>query len=312
MDLTPENVRTFQTTVITDWRRAYGETPVNYREIAMEVPSSGSRNDYQWFADLPSVREWIGERTSQNLSTHDYQIKNKTWEFTVDTSREDFEDNNLGPAQMMAEGAGAAFAKHPDQLIIGGGPPTSLMQGGHALLCFDGQNFFDTDHPVNPKNAALGTYQNYWASGKALTQANFIAMRSALMSRLSESGRSLALGANLLLVVPPALEHTGKLILEADLILQESGSANAVTNMTKGLAKLRVWPELAGQDTTWYILEVGKPIKPFVFQRRRAPQIQMSRSDSIVVLEQNKIRVYGDSRDNAGFTLPFLASKMVA
>jgi len=46
---------------------------------------------------------------------------------------------------------GYAATIHPDELIY------LLLSLGHNELCFDGQNFFDTDHPVYPEVDGTGT-----------------------------------------------------------------------------------------------------------------------------------------------------------
>lgn len=300
MDLTPANIRALRTTFMKDFRDAYGTTSVFYPQISTTVRSSSAQNDYGWMADLPQVREWLGSRHIKNLITSSYTLKNKLFELTLGVKRDDIEDDNLGVYSEIAAAHGEAFRKHPDVLL------TALLQDGESNLCFDGQNFFDTDHPVNPKDSSMSTYANYAASGKALTQDNFLAIRAIMMGYTGETGRPLGIRPNLL-VVPPALEGTAISIVKSELV--SSGSSN----VTRGMADLLVVPELAGEDTTWYLLDVSRRMKPFVFQLRRPVSfVTKNRIDDDVVLEENEVRFYGDARYNAGYSLPFLAYKAVA
>ena len=50
---------------------------------------------------------------------------------------------------MMTE-MGRASAVHPDELVF------ALLKNAHATLCYDGQNFFDNDHPVYEKVDGTG------------------------------------------------------------------------------------------------------------------------------------------------------------
>ncbi len=110
--------------------------------ISMRVPASTREQRYGWLNKLPDVREWIGDRTVLNLSESDYTIKEKPWELTVGVDRDDIETDNLGQYSMMFELMGESTISKPEQLIW------SLLKSGFATNCYDGQFFFDTDHPV--------------------------------------------------------------------------------------------------------------------------------------------------------------------
>jgi phage major head subunit gpT-like protein len=300
MDLTPANVRALRTTFNRDFRSAYDTTPVWYQLLATTVPSSSKQNDYGWMADLPNMREWLGPRVINNLVTHSYSLLNKTWEMSFGVPREDIEDDNLGVYSEVSAAHGEAARKHPDQLFV------SLLQNGHTTLCFDGQYFFDTDHPVAPKDSTAGTYSNYVASGAALAAATYTTARTTMMSYKGDSTRPLGIMPNLL-VVPPALEVTAKSIVEVQK------NASGADNVLFGTASVMVVPELAGQDTTWYLLATQRRIKPFVFQSRRplAFTAKNQREDEVVLVD-NQLRFYADARYNAGYSLPFLAYKAAA
>jgi phage major head subunit gpT-like protein len=113
-----------------------------WQEIAMLVPSSTAEEKYAWLGMTTRFREWLGERQYQNLKQHDYTIKNKTFENTVEVPREHIEDDQYGIYAPLASQLGMDAQLHPDELVF------ALLQAGFASLCYDGQFFFDTDHPV--------------------------------------------------------------------------------------------------------------------------------------------------------------------
>ena len=303
MDITPSNLRVLRTSFINDFQGAYDKTDLYWQMIASLVPSSSAQNDYGWMTQLPSMKEWIGPRTVENLKTSSYVLKNKRFELTFGVDRDDIEDDNLGVYSMKSQAHGEAAAKHPDELV------ETLLKDGEALEAFDGQFFFDTDHPVDPFDAAKGVYSNFDAAATALDKANFTAVRARMMGLKGEGGRSLRVRPNLL-VVPPLLETTALEIVRADLT--NGATLAGGTNVHKGMADILVIDELAGEDTTWYLLDTSKMIKPFIYQLRRPLAITAKdRPDDVVVLEENELRFYADIRDNAGFSLPFLASKAV-
>ncbi|HDS1152676.1 TPA: Mu-like prophage major head subunit gpT family protein [Pluralibacter gergoviae] len=125
-----------------------GVTP-QYLRIATEVPSSSASNTYGWLSDLPEIKEWIGERQLAVLSQQGYTVTNRTWESSIRVKRETIEDDQLGQFSIIASGFGRKIGVFPDTLAF------KLLSKGFSSLCFDGQYFFDTDHPM-----AGGTYSN--------------------------------------------------------------------------------------------------------------------------------------------------------
>ncbi|WP_333501842.1 Mu-like prophage major head subunit gpT family protein [Kluyvera genomosp. 2] len=120
-----------------------------YLRIATEVPSSAASNTYGWLSDLPEIKEWVGARQLAQLSQQGYTIPNKTWENSIRVKRESIEDDQIGQYSINAQAFGRQVSEFPDKLSF------PLLVAGFNTLCFDGQNFFDTDHPM-----AGSTYSN--------------------------------------------------------------------------------------------------------------------------------------------------------
>jgi len=126
----------------TAFRRGLGQAATQYGRVATTVPSSTKENKYGWLGKLPDMRQWIGPRAVQGLAEHDYSIPNVSYELTVGVDRDDIEDDNLGVYQPMFVEMGEAVARQPDRLVF------AALAAGFTTNCYDGQYFFDTDHPV--------------------------------------------------------------------------------------------------------------------------------------------------------------------
>lgn len=118
----------------------------HYKDIAMIIPSKGSEQAYGWFGQLPRLKEWLGDRVIQNLVSHSYTVKNKLYEETLAVKRVDIEDDQYGIFSPLFSEMGRVSGEHPDELIF------SLLAAGFNTPCYDGQYFFDTDHPVGTNN----------------------------------------------------------------------------------------------------------------------------------------------------------------
>ena len=84
------------------------------------------------------------------MAAHGYTITNRKFESTVGVPREDIEDDSVGVYKPLFEEMGRAAKTHPDELVF------ALLKAGAATTCYDGQYFFDTDHPVFPNTDGTG------------------------------------------------------------------------------------------------------------------------------------------------------------
>lgn len=276
-----------------------------HEQLATTVPSTTETEEYGWLDDIPDLREWIGERQVQNLRELGYTLRNKTFELTLKVPREKVVDNRYLSYGVQVDMMAYKAKKKPDRLIA------DVILAGDSALCYDGQPFFDTDHPIEFGNAGSGVQSNF-LDNKALTHENYQAARSTMMSYVGASGSPLGITPNLL-VVPPQLEGIGKQILEADTVALAAATATSnagITNVNKGTAKLLVIPELATEGDAWYLLDTSMPIKPFVFQDRESVEFHYRDNPNDENVFWKNEFVYGcNMRCNAGYALWFLALK---
>lgn len=310
MQITPAVLDGIYSTFDTRFQAGRRRADPWYSKLAMEIPSTSRESRYAWAATIPALREWVGERYVHNLAARGQVIPNKDWELTIEVDRNDIEDDQVGIFTPALDNIGYQAAKWPDRVL------KTVLQAGTSTAAWDGQWFFDTDHPVDFDSSAAGTYQNLY-TGTALTPANFATIRANMMSRLDERGDSLEVYPDTL-IVPPQLEYTGRVILNSEIIAPGaawSGNASgaAATNVYRNSATLLVIPELSNEPTVWYLAQLNAPLKPFVFQMRKRPQFQQFVQASDGNVFWHKKLIYGvDARGNAGYTMPFLISRCIA
>lgn len=125
--------------------------------IAMKVSSNTKVNTYGFLGQFPKMVEWVSRRQRKAMQAQGTSIENKLYESTVGVPRTDIEDDQVGLFRPMVQQAAQSAAELPDDLVFG------LLKTGKTTLCYDGQNFFDTDHPV---------YQNVDGTGSTKNQSN--------------------------------------------------------------------------------------------------------------------------------------------
>ena len=310
MKITAADLEALRVTLSTAFNNAFAGTPAWWNRVAMLNQTDEKIGRMGWIANLPQVRELVGDRVVQNFAERSHDIVNKDRDLTVGIHRDQLDTRLMGGYAMQYAAMGEIVAKHPDTLMV------SLLRNGQASLCFDGQFFFDTDHPVSLSNSSLGTFSNYEASGRALTLDNYGVVRAAMMGRLGENGLPAGVMPNLL-VVPPQLEAIAKMIATADTIINTAGATPAAgaagtQNIWKGTVDVLVVPELAVDATTWYLLDTRRVVKPLVYQRRRSFEFSILGMDSEHFKKKSEILIIGDAADAGGYGFPHLAYKAAA
>lgn len=208
------NLRTLGTGFGVSFRNGMGRATSQWDRVATTVPSSTKSTEYGWLGQLPRVREWVGDREVQNLETHGYTIKNRPWEMTIGVDRDEIADDNVGMYGPLFEEMGYATQIFPDELVF------PMLAAGFSTNCYDGQYFFDADHPVRGADGVVASVSN-----------------------------------------------TG-----------------------------------GGSGTPWYLLSTMRPLKPIIFQSRRAFDFTaMDKPDDEQVFSAKKFRYGVDGRCNVGF-----------
>ena len=273
------------------FNKAYEETVVLYPQIAMEVPSEASDENYAWLGAMPGMREWIGDREIQNLAVHTYTIKNKLFEKAFSVSRSDIEDDRIGVYKPILQDLAESAKKLPDKLVF------SLLPRAFTEKGYDKVPFISGEHPFLFSNKK-GTQSN--KGSKKLSLASYGAARSAMMSLSDDEGEPLYIVPDLL-VVSPQNDAIARRIVYAEQV-------NSETNIYKGTAEVLVAPELMRNPDMWFLLCTSKVIKPFIFQNRRKPALvaKTAASDDNVFM-RNEYLYGADARCNAGFGLWQLA-----
>ena len=272
----------------TTFNNAFDLAPSQWNLTAMLVPSGSGQNDYTWLSMFPKMRKWMGDKVIKALEAFKYTVVNNDWEATVEVDRNDIEDDNIGIYAPQAQMAGFSARQLPDEIV------SDLKNNAFTNTCYDGQYFYDTDHSVAGASVSnLGTAA-LSAATAALAAASYGAARTAIMSVKDDEGRPLGLLPDTL-EVPPALEITGKRLVEMERLADDS------PNPYKGTAKLVVNPRLTS-TTAWFLHCTSMPVKPFVYQERKAPNfVEQTDAQTDNVFMRKKFRFGAEARAAGGY-----------
>jgi len=273
--------------LLTQFQEGFTTVEADWDKIATKVPSTARSEDYSWIGSVPRMRKMEGERAPKQLLDYTYTITNEEYEASIIVNHADIKDDQTGQYGPRARAIGEAVKTFPDELLF-----LDLIPNGTTNTCYDGQFFFDSDHPIGDS----GTTQSNLGS-TALDAAAFQAARTVLRKMKDDQGRpTFNNNMDLLLVIPPELESTAKTILEAEI------GASGATNIYANNARILVNNWLTDTNN-WYLFNTAGTIKPFVLQEREFIPFEYLGEDSEMGVMRKK-NVFGTYwRGNAGYGL---------
>jgi phage major head subunit gpT-like protein len=317
MLITGSNLQQFFQLVDFSFKSAQVNTPTFWQYLTKRVPSSTEKNVYPWLSEVPGLREWAGQRVINNLATRDYSLTNKSFEDTIGIDRDKLADDTYGFFGDVAGALGKAVTEFPDIKI------SETLEAGNSTLCWDGQYFFDTDHPVCIDDSTKSTYSNNLVGAAYDLSTDpvgvFDVVRTTMRKFKREDGRPLGITPNILMV-PPDWEKAGKIAVQAQVVSQaqmnaagtEYVGAAGVTNIYQGDVTLIVNEWLTDTDCG-YLFCTTRGIMPLIYQERQAANfVPRVAPDSDNVFLQKRFEWGVDLRAAFGYTFPFLACRFAA
>lgn len=272
----------------TSFQKAFNDTKVQWEKIAMRIPSTGAQNDYAWLSRFPKMRRWVGEKHIKNLMANRYVIANADFEATIEVKRNDIKDDNLGMVGIQAKSAGKSAREWPDDLVF------EAVNKGTTELCFDGQYFFDTDHPVGDSTVSNKLSNALVISTLAGAMASYGAAATLMKTYKDEEGQPLGVKPNILLV-PPALGDSARVLMTAERL--EDGKPNPYRGQCEVVEDARI-----SSATAWYLLDMSHPVKPFIFQERETPNfVEQTTMESDDVFSRGVFKFGVEARGEAGY-----------
>ncbi|EAA6550544.1 head protein [Salmonella enterica subsp. diarizonae] len=294
MIINKTNIKGFFVNLRLTFQDALKRAPAQWEKVAMKTPSNTKSEDYNWFNDFPAMRLWIGEKKVKQLAASRYTIVNKDWETTIEVDRNDLEDDNTGQYALKARGAGESAADLPGNIVF------DLVNNGFKNTCFDGQYFFDSDHPQGNGFASNKGKKALSCATQAAAMASFGAARKVMQRYTDDEGRPLSITPRVLLV-PPELQDVANTLMTAERL--EDGKPN----LYRGAAEVVVEPRLLS-PTAWFLLDTSRAVKPFIYQERKAPVlVEQTSEENDNAFMRRKFRFGAEARAAGGYSFWQLA-----
>lgn len=315
MLLVPESIITLEKGFSLLFEKAYNADaiPVTWDQKAERVDTPGIEiNVYGWIAEMPRFRKWIGARLAKRLAARTHQIRNEPYEFSYAIGRDDIKYDRFGMFSGHFTRAGVAARLWYDQML------SAVQLVGHTTKCYDGQFFYDTDHPRDPDDPGSPTFPNLFTA-RLPTPENIAYVYGQMAATKDADGQPLKAVPNVI-EFGPGLRDKVMAALNADIIAQvirnqannDNVAAASVTNNLKSLAGL-ITPLLNDElpDTVWFMHHT-KIMKPFIVQVETPPSGLESRVnlEDPHVWDNNEFLFGSRATGGAGYGLPHLSARV--
>ena len=118
---------------------------------SMYFPNADPLETYEWLGQVPGMRLWVGGRQPKELADNIYQIQNEKYETTIDMPVSWLKNDKTGQVNLRVSELAQRPIAHWAQLI------STLILNGNSTTCYDGKNFFATNHANSQKNLVTKT-----------------------------------------------------------------------------------------------------------------------------------------------------------
>lgn len=276
---------------------------ITWDQKAQKIPTPGTETSvFGFLAEMPEFTKFTGETNYVRPKTGSYQITVQDYRWATSIGFNDIKYDRFGLFSGTFRSGGAASKRFYERNV-------SLLQkhGKDATygLAFDGQYFYDTDHPVGLDGSGT-TFSNLHTS-MAFTKANIKTRYEYMVALQDAKGNSLGVRPNILEYGPGQMLDAVD-ILQSSIIASAAGTASVSNAAMQYLAQMGVTPIMnpnLGETGVWYLHDT-RFMKPFIITEETPPTGVMAREDPMdpSVWENREFLYKADATAGFGYGIP--------
>jgi len=239
--------------------------------VGMRTTTDQAEEKYPFLGAVPIMQEWLAERNVARLRADQFTVKNVHYESSIRFNKSELRRDKTGQIDIRVNEHVQRAQNHWNKLV------TDLIVAGESSPCYDGQFFFDTDHPNNGTDggvqsndiqvdiSALPVVVNgviTAPSPEEAIQTVYRAIRQ-IVGILDDQGEPMNEGAEEFIVICP-------LSLENALITGNSVPIGTHIGEQRDKRKIEIVSNVrldtAGWTDKFMVARKDNPIKPFILQ----------------------------------------------
>ena len=219
-------------------------------------------------------------------------VKPKDWYLSTSISQNLIDDDQTGQLRTKFQNVGSSFLRYLNTRVF------QTLNGGDGTtygLCYDGQDFFDSDH-ADPGADYNTAQDNEYAL--ALSQDNFETVWVAAQNTVDDKGNFTEYSYDLLVVNPVNMRIAANITGNS----MAMDTANNELNPFDGQVSYMTNPNL--DTTAWHVIASNESTKPILVVVRKAPTLTGIKFEAqeedggkwIFTYHARDVVVYGDWR----------------
>lgn len=269
--------------------------------LAYRVESNQETEELKWLGMSPAMREWVNGRRVAGLRADGLRVTNKPFEATLEVSTDDLRRDKTGQILTRVRELATRARQHDTKLL------SSIITSNP--LCYDGQNFFDTDH-VTADSGTQSNVVTFDLSDKGGANAGTPAAPSStamaramadgvarIMGFKDDVGEPLNEGASAFVAMVPT-SLMAPALAASNLAMLALGEANVIPNNSLFSIVPVVNPRLDAWTDSFALFRADGEVKPLILQVEVDLEVQAVAEGSEEEF-LNRRHLYGVSRSVA-------------
>lgn len=252
--------------------------------VSMLFDSNQESETYKWLGMAPAMREWIGGRNAKGFRENGITITNKTYEATLEVLVDEIRRDKTGQVMLRVAELAQRTNSHWASLL------TTLIVAGESALCYDGHNFFDTDHSEGDSGTQDNDLTGAAATGTQPTSSEaedaLMSCVTAILGYKDDQGEPMNEGASKFrIMIPTVYLKPFAAVLGADYLA--AGTSNVVRTLDGFAFALTVNPRLTS-GAKFYVFREDGMTKPFIRQEEEGVTVSAIAEGSELEFKENK------------------------
>lgn len=253
------------------------------KQFSTVIKSNSKTQRFNFAHSLAQVREFLGERVFEKISSMDYSLSNKDWESSWEWKREDLADDLVGSLRLGIDESVTAIIEHPDSMWTEflnhqiAGTATVYGTGFDGKVLFSATHAWPAGYTTAQSNLFSGTntgkldltygYDNLQAAYQKLTDGFFWPNSDGVTGRIKSKPTHLFCSSSVFFNAQRLLDS--QKVVSGSTATYGLPDANVINKL--GLTIVLVPGLTAGY---WIMADMSKGVGPWLWQERQEIEME--------------------------------------
>lgn len=285
--------------IIGAYYKGLTDTDISWvSKISNFFDSNQPSETYKYLGQSPAMRQWLGGRGAKGLGVNGTTISNTLYEASIEIDGEDWRRDKTGQTLVRVSDLGKRTVTHWASLL------STLILNGPSTACYDGKNFFATNHvegdnqtsQSNLKTVTISTLPVATAAQGTTTAPGIQTMQLAILQGLQAiygflDDRSEPMNEDAMefvVMVPASFWYAAQGACNIPFV--DYGQSNMIPQLKSQHFSITpvVNPRLTWTDR-FAIIRTDADVKPFIRQDEYSPMLALLDETSEYYAQNHKL-----------------------